>query len=218
MMQQLRKAAPKLRLTLGCSTFVPKAHTPFQWYGVSADGDRRLKRLERTLGREGVDFRPESYKWSVVQALLSRGDRRLTRLLLLVRQYGDSLGSFRRAFKELQVGSGPGLGDGGGQRAVRRGCGRRVVNAEAASSLPAASRCVHISRHDKCVAEHAGWAPPHVLHPPLLVTPPQGELPPMEHYTSARYDPAGTGAGKLAGLGPAARSPSDPATPPLLRC
>lgn len=35
MMQQLKKAAPKLRLTLGCSTFVPKAHTPFQWYGVS---------------------------------------------------------------------------------------------------------------------------------------------------------------------------------------
>ncbi|EFN58743.1 hypothetical protein CHLNCDRAFT_140442 [Chlorella variabilis] len=102
MMQQLRREAPKLRLTLGCSTFVPKAHTPFQWYGVSSEGDRRLKRLEKALGREGVEFRPESYKWSVVQALLSRGDRRLSRLLLLVRQYGDSLGSFRRAFKELQ--------------------------------------------------------------------------------------------------------------------
>ena len=36
MMQQLRREAPKLRLTLGCSTFVPKAHTPFQWYGVSS--------------------------------------------------------------------------------------------------------------------------------------------------------------------------------------
>lgn len=29
------------RLTLGCSTFVPKAHTPFQWYGVSG-GEQRL--------------------------------------------------------------------------------------------------------------------------------------------------------------------------------
>ena len=35
LMQALKKAAPRLRLTLGCSTFVPKAHTPFQWYGVS---------------------------------------------------------------------------------------------------------------------------------------------------------------------------------------
>ncbi len=36
------------------------------------------------------------------QALLSRGDRRLSRLLPIVRQYGDSLGSFRRAFNELE--------------------------------------------------------------------------------------------------------------------
>ena len=35
LMRSLKRAAPKLRLTLGCSTFVPKAHTPFQWYGVS---------------------------------------------------------------------------------------------------------------------------------------------------------------------------------------
>jgi hypothetical protein len=37
-----------------------------------------------------------------MQALISRGDRRLSRLLALTRFYGDSLGSFRRAFKELR--------------------------------------------------------------------------------------------------------------------
>jgi radical SAM superfamily enzyme YgiQ (UPF0313 family) len=31
MMLKLKKEAPRLGLTLGCSTFVPKAHTPFQW-------------------------------------------------------------------------------------------------------------------------------------------------------------------------------------------
>lgn len=46
-----------------------------------------------------VDFRPESYKWSLIQAMLSRGDRRLTPLLLAARGFGDSLGSYRRAFK-----------------------------------------------------------------------------------------------------------------------
>lgn len=30
---QLKKATPGLRFTLGVSTFVPKAHTPFQWQG-----------------------------------------------------------------------------------------------------------------------------------------------------------------------------------------
>lgn len=37
-----------------------------------------------------------------LQALLSRGDRRLSRLLHAARSHGDSLGSFRRAFKELE--------------------------------------------------------------------------------------------------------------------
>ena len=50
----------------------------------------------------GIEFRPESYNWSVIQALISRGDRRLTPLLELTRVYGDSLGSYKRAFKELK--------------------------------------------------------------------------------------------------------------------
>ena len=102
MMQDLKKAAPGLRLTLGCSTFVPKSHTPFQWFGVNKDAEKRLKLLDKDLRKLGVEFRPESYNWSVIQALLSRGDRRLSKLLELVRHYGDSLGSYRRAFKELR--------------------------------------------------------------------------------------------------------------------
>ncbi|MBW4420250.1 MAG: B12-binding domain-containing radical SAM protein [Myxacorys californica WJT36-NPBG1] len=102
MMRDLKKAAPGLRLTLGCSTFVPKAHTPFQWFGVNSKAEKRLQFLQKNLRSQGIDFRPESYNWSVIQALLSRGDRRLSRLLELTRHYGDSLGSYRRAFKELR--------------------------------------------------------------------------------------------------------------------
>lgn len=102
MMAQLKKAAPGLRLTLGCSTFVPKAHTPFQWYGVNPKADQRLKQLQKQLRPKGIDFRPESYNWSVIQALISRGDRRLATLLEHTRHYGDSLGSYKRAFKALK--------------------------------------------------------------------------------------------------------------------
>ncbi len=102
MLRNLKKAAPGLRLTFGCSTFVPKAHTPFQWYGVNPDAEKNLKLLQKQLRPQGIDFRPESYSWSVIQALISRGDRRLSHLLERVRHYGDSLGSFRRAFKELR--------------------------------------------------------------------------------------------------------------------
>ena len=102
MMLALKKAAPGLRLSLGCSTFVPKSHTPFQWYGVNSQSEKRLKFLEKNLRSKGIDFRPESYKWSVIQGLISRGDRRLSHLLELVRNYGDSLGSYKRAFKDLR--------------------------------------------------------------------------------------------------------------------
>ncbi|PSB10607.1 radical SAM protein [filamentous cyanobacterium CCP2] len=102
MLKAIKKAAPGLRLTFGCSTFVPKAHTPFQWFGVNRDAEKRLKFLQKQLRPQGIDFRPESYNWSVIQALISRGDRRLSHLLERVRHYGDSLGSYRRAFKELR--------------------------------------------------------------------------------------------------------------------
>mgnify|MGYP000082411779 CR=1 FL=1 len=101
-MRNIKKAAPGLRLTLGCSTFVPKAHTPFQWFGVNPQAEKRLQFLQKQLKPQGIDFRPESYNWSVIQALISRGDRRLSKLLELTRHYGDSLGSYRRAFKELR--------------------------------------------------------------------------------------------------------------------
>ena len=102
MMKDIKKSVPGLRLTLGCSTFVPKAHTPFQWFGVNPQAEKRLKFLQKHLKPQGMEFRPESYNWSVIQALISRGDRRLSHLLELTRHYGDTLGSFRRAFKELR--------------------------------------------------------------------------------------------------------------------
>ncbi|MEM6449159.1 MAG: radical SAM protein [Cyanobacteria bacterium P01_D01_bin.105] len=102
LMIALKKQVPGLRLTLGCSTFVPKGHTPFQWYGVNKDAQKRLKFLQKALRSRGIDFRPESYSWSVIQALIARGDRRLAPLLELTRSYGDTLGSYKRAFKTLK--------------------------------------------------------------------------------------------------------------------
>ncbi|MDJ0727291.1 MAG: radical SAM protein [Prochloraceae cyanobacterium] len=102
MLKKVKQAVPGLRLTFGCSTFVPKSHTPFQWFGVNQAAKKRLKYLEKELGKLKIDFRPESYNWSVIQALISRGDRRLSHLLELTRTYGDSVGSYKRAFKELK--------------------------------------------------------------------------------------------------------------------
>ncbi len=69
---------------------------------MNRQAEKRLQLLQKQLKPQGIDFRPESYNWSIIQALISRGDRRLSHLLELTRNFGDSLGSYKRAFKELK--------------------------------------------------------------------------------------------------------------------
>jgi radical SAM superfamily enzyme YgiQ (UPF0313 family) len=106
MLKTIKKLTPKLKISFGCSTFVPKAHTPWQWQPVSPSADKKLKYLQKQLVSKGIDFRPESYKDSVIQALISRGDRRLQLILRLAYDYSGgevpSDGMYKRAFKELR--------------------------------------------------------------------------------------------------------------------
>ena len=100
----LKKATPGLRLTLGVSSFVPKAHTPFQWQGVRPEAEKRLKLLAKRLKPKGIELRPESYGWSVIQALLSRSDRRLAPVIAAVRGEPASLGTWKRAYRAAAAG------------------------------------------------------------------------------------------------------------------
>lgn len=100
----LKKATPGLRLSLGVSTFVPKAHTPFQWQGVRPEADKRLKLLAKRLKPKGIELRPESYGWSVIQALLSRSDRRLAPVIAAARGRHDSLGGWKQAYRAVLAG------------------------------------------------------------------------------------------------------------------
>jgi radical SAM superfamily enzyme YgiQ (UPF0313 family) len=103
----LKKNVPGLRLSLGVSTFVPKAHTPFQWEGVRPEAEKRLKLLGKRLKPKGVDLRPESYGWSVIQALISRSDRRLAPVIAAVRGQHDSLGGWKKAYRAVLSGDAP---------------------------------------------------------------------------------------------------------------
>jgi radical SAM superfamily enzyme YgiQ (UPF0313 family) len=96
---ELKKATSGLRLSLGVSSFVPKAHTPFQWEPVRPEAERRLKLLAKRLKPKGIELRPESYGWSVIQALLSRSDRRLAPVIAAMRGQPASLGSWKRAYR-----------------------------------------------------------------------------------------------------------------------
>ncbi|MFM7085415.1 MAG: B12-binding domain-containing radical SAM protein [Cyanobium sp.] len=100
----LKKATPGLRLSLGVSTFVPKAHTPFQWHGVRPEAEKRLRLLAKRLKPKGIELRPESYGWSVIQALFSRSDRRLAAVIAAVRGSQDSLGGWKQAYRQASAG------------------------------------------------------------------------------------------------------------------
>lgn len=71
-------------ITLSLNPFIPKPFTPFQWCGMepSASLERKVKWLESRLRPlSNVKFKIESLRESYLQALLSRGDRRLAPLL-----------------------------------------------------------------------------------------------------------------------------------------
>jgi radical SAM superfamily enzyme YgiQ (UPF0313 family) len=74
----------KRRIAINATPFVPKAHTPFQWEGMVEQQilRQRQKRIHQALARHGVDVRADSPDWAEVQAVLSRGDRRLAEVLL----------------------------------------------------------------------------------------------------------------------------------------
>jgi radical SAM superfamily enzyme YgiQ (UPF0313 family) len=72
-------------ITLSVNPFIPKPFTPFQWCGMEPlpSLERKVKLLETRLRRlSNVKLKVESLRESYLQALLSRGDRRLSPLLI----------------------------------------------------------------------------------------------------------------------------------------
>lgn len=72
-------------ITLSVNPFIPKPFTPFQWCGMEplASLERKVKLLEARLRPlSNVRLKVESLRESYLQAFLSRGDRRLSPLLV----------------------------------------------------------------------------------------------------------------------------------------
>ena len=88
------------RLTLSISPFVPKPFTPFQWHPFdSVDSlKQKLARIQKALRKEKKIFLScDSPRMSLVQAVLSTGDRRLSTILLSAHALQ---GNWTRAFRE----------------------------------------------------------------------------------------------------------------------
>jgi radical SAM superfamily enzyme YgiQ (UPF0313 family) len=101
--QRLDATQTGTHLTITIEPFVPKAGTPFQWLPMASPKvlSHRISWIKGELERKGVTVRAESVPWSMVQGVLSRGDRKLSQVL--ARAEGRSLASWRLALSELSV-------------------------------------------------------------------------------------------------------------------
>jgi radical SAM superfamily enzyme YgiQ (UPF0313 family) len=92
----------KRRIAINATPFVPKAHTPFQWEGMASTAElrSRQKRIHTALARHGVDVRADAPDWAEVQAVLSRGDRRLAEVLLAIPTGGLTVRTFFQSLEE----------------------------------------------------------------------------------------------------------------------
>ncbi|MEZ4545087.1 MAG: radical SAM protein [Cyanobacteriota/Melainabacteria group bacterium] len=99
LLSRLKKSHAGLKFVFGLSSFVPKAQTPFQRNGRDRGCKKKMEFLRKNLAPRGIDVRTESHNWSDIQALLSRGDRRLTEILTGIGEGAQSLGSWKRALK-----------------------------------------------------------------------------------------------------------------------
>ena len=81
--EHAKNKARGLRINVGISIFVPKAQTPFQWLGqISAEeAQRRKELLMDSLKIKNVTYSIHDYRTSMLEAVLARGDRRLSAVL-----------------------------------------------------------------------------------------------------------------------------------------
>jgi len=89
-----------VNITVSTSCFVPKPHTPFQW---EAQVDMGEYRRRVALLREHMRAKAISYNWhdadtSLIEAVLSRGDRRIGAVIEEVWRTGGKLDSWTEYF------------------------------------------------------------------------------------------------------------------------
>jgi radical SAM superfamily enzyme YgiQ (UPF0313 family) len=78
-----RHHGKRARVTVGVSTFVPKPHTPFQWAGQATreEIEEKVAILQEGMRDRGLRFSWHDPESSQVEAILSRGDRRVGRAI-----------------------------------------------------------------------------------------------------------------------------------------
>ncbi len=75
---KIKNVSRGLRVTVNVNNFVPKPHTPFQWFPMERTDilSYKIEYLKKLLRPLKVNFRYQDPEVSLIEALLSRGDER----------------------------------------------------------------------------------------------------------------------------------------------
>lgn len=101
--QKTRKK--KWRIVLSVNPFIPKPATPLQWEPLEdiVELKKKLKIVQRGVqGERGMGMIYDLPKWAYIQALLSRGDRRVGRILTAAHYHH---GNWSQALRETSINS-----------------------------------------------------------------------------------------------------------------
>lgn len=91
----------KANVNVGVSTFIPKPHTPFQWVPMDTLDQIIAKQdlLKREVRGHGLRLRWNQPEESMLEGLLSRGDRRLSSVIARAWQLGSRFDAWQEHYK-----------------------------------------------------------------------------------------------------------------------
>ncbi len=94
-------AGKRAQVTAGVSTFVPKPHTPFQWVACDTVEQIRLKQdlLKHSLRGNGLKLNWNSPEDTLLEAWLSRGDRRMAEVVYQAWKRGAKFDAWKEFFQ-----------------------------------------------------------------------------------------------------------------------
>jgi len=98
--RKINKTPPAINLTL--SSFIPKPHTPFQWLPLESTDSLLQKQyyLKNQLRRwKKIEIKESPIETTILEAIFSRGDRRLGQVLEEAHRLGARFDGWRDQFK-----------------------------------------------------------------------------------------------------------------------
>jgi radical SAM family uncharacterized protein/radical SAM-linked protein len=89
-----------VNISVGVSSFIPKPHTPFQWFGQNDIAVLKEKNgyLKKALLRKGIKYKGHDEEMSLLEAVFARGDERLCGLIESAWSLGCRLDAWTESF------------------------------------------------------------------------------------------------------------------------